>query len=96
MNHQVQLREGSIRFGALGMWHFANDRESDEPHAGGHKASSREERREDCFLTILKFKQAAEFCNMDVLVFFCVIVWGFLSLHFVLPFQRRAVPSTGE
>lgn len=28
MNHQVQLREGSIRFGALGMWHFANDRET--------------------------------------------------------------------
>lgn len=28
MDNQVQLREGGIGFGALGMWLFANDRET--------------------------------------------------------------------
>lgn len=54
-----------------------------QPSQWWHKAGSKEERWEKCFPTVLKFKQAGEFCNMDVLMFVCVLgLFFFLSPFF--------------
>lgn len=90
MDHQVQWREESIGFGDLEMWHFANDRETVMNSMLGDIKKQVAERRSGRNVPW----QFWIWESSRLFVFWFVFFFNLLC--FVLLFQSRAVPSTGE